>query len=216
MKYPVIVDSRETEHRKKKAMKTWGKGNVIVKKLEVGDYVYKNVGVEFKTVDDFIGSVKSKRMQNQAISLNETFNRHYIIIYGDVSYTLQRLYRLGHRFTVKQYIGAVASLSQITQVLHVDNESQAFQLCKSLFEKSTDGKNRFAKKPLTGKGKTKNKIVAVLSFIGDINSTRAEKLVKELNIKTLEDLINLSEEDIMSVHGFGEKTAKNIKKWLKQ
>lgn len=207
---PVMVDSRETEHRKKLAKKHFN--NITIKQLDYGDYVYKNIAVEFKTVKDFIGSVKEKRIFNQAIGMNEEYSKHYIIVYGNVSATLRELYRLRHVFTIGQYLGAVASLSQVTHVLKVDNEAQAFKLAKALFEKSTDGKNRTTKKTNI---KNKNKIVGVLSYIGGINSTRAELLVDELDIKTLDDLMQLSEEDICNVKGFGDKTAQNIIKWLK-
>ena len=217
MDVPVIVDSRETEKRKKRAEKIWGEKSIRIMKLPVGDYVYKDVGLEFKTVEDFIGSVKSKRIYNQAISLSETFNHHYVIIYGDVGYTLNRLHRYGHTFTVPQYLGALASLSQITNVLSVENESQAFKLAKSLFEKCTDGKNRMVKTPVREKrgSRKKNKMVTILSLIGDINTKRAEKLVDELEIRTFKDKIEMSEEDIMGVKGFGKKTASNIVKYLR-
>lgn len=211
MKEPVIVDSRETESRKKKAEKHFE--NIVVEQLPVGDYVYKDVAIEFKTVEDFIGSIKSRRIYNQAINMSEKFNHHYVIIYGDVTATLKKLYRLNHTFSINSYLGAVASLSQITKVIQVENESQAFKIAKSLFKKSTDGKNRTAKKPVMEK--SNNKIVGVLSYVGGINTTRAEKLVDELDITSLEKLFSLTVEDIMSVNGFGVKTAENIVKWLK-
>ena len=206
----VFVDNRETEHRKKLAEKHFDE--VQIKQLLYGDYAYKDVGLEFKTVKDFIGSVKDKRIFNQAIGMSEIYNHHYVIIYGDVGSALRELYRLRHVFTIGQYLGAIASLSQITHVLKVDNEAQAFKLAKSLFKKSTDGKNRSVRKSSI---KEENKIIGVLSYIGGINSTRAEKLINEFDIKTLEQLICLSEDDIKSVHGFGDKTAKSIVSWLK-
>ena len=211
MKQPVKVDNRETEHRKIMAEKHFD--NIIIETLEYGDYVYKDVAVEFKTVKDFIGSVKDKRVFNQAIGMSEMYNHHYVIIYGDVGSALRELYRLRHVFTIGQYIGAVASLSQITRVLKVDNEEQAFKLAKSLFIKSTDGKNRGIRKQTK---RNKNKIIGVLSYIGGINNTRAEKLVTELNITSFDRLIRLTKKDIMSVHGFGEKSAENILKWLRE
>ena len=213
MKEKVIVDSRETEHRKKIAVKTFGKENVIVKQMDYGDYVYKNVAIEFKTVKDFIDSIKDKRIFNQSIGMSEMYDYHYVIIYGDVGKTLNELYRYKHVFTVGQYVGAIASLSQITHVLKVENESQAFKLAKALFKKCTDGKNRSIKSPNVKKHK--NKLVGVLSYIGGINATRAEKLIDELGINSFYELINLTEEDIKSVSGFGDKTAKNIVSWLR-
>ena len=206
----VIVDSRETSQRKKKAEKIFDE--IVIKQLEYGDYVYKDTGVEFKTVSDFISSVKSKRMQNQAVGLRENYNHHYVIIYGDVQKTLRQLYRTRHPFSVNQFLGALASISQITHVLHVDNEMQAFRLTRKLFEKSTDNKNRLVRKPTNNH---KNKIVTVLTIIGNINTKRAEQLVNELDIKTVEDLLGLTYEDITSLKGFGDKTAKNILAYLK-
>ena len=206
----VIVDSRETSKRKKKAEKIFDE--IEIKQLEYGDYVYKDTGVEFKTVSDFISSVKSKRMQNQAVGLRENYNHHYVIIYGDVQKTLRQLYRTRHPFSVNQFLGALASISQITHVLHVDNEMQAFRLTRKLFEKSTDNKNRLVRKPTNNH---KNKIVTVLTIIGNINTKRAERLVNELDIKTVEDLLGLTYEDITSLKGFGDKTAKNILAYLK-
>lgn len=206
----VIVDSRETSKRKKKAEKIFDE--IVIKQLEYGDYVYKDTGVEFKTVSDFISSVKSKRMQNQAVGLRENYNHHYVIIYGDVQKTLNQLYRTRHPFSVNQFLGALASISQITHVLHVDNEMQAFRLTRKLFEKSTDNKNRLVRKPTNNH---KNKIVTVLTIIGNINTKRAEQLVNELDIKTVEDLLGLTYDDITSLKGFGDKTAKNILAYLK-
>ena len=213
----VYIDSRETEKRKKRAERLWGEENIEIKKMKCGDYVYKDVGIEFKTVDDFIGSIRDGRIYRQAVSLDETFRKHYIIIYGNVTETLDRRYRIGHSFSMKSYLGAIASVSQITPILCVENENQAFTLANALFEKSTDGKNRKAKKPTIDKKamKHKNKLVGVLSFVGDINSTRAEKLINELNLKTFEDIINLTEDDIKTVKGFGDKTARNIVEYLK-
>ena len=207
----VYVDSRETEHRKKMAQQHFP--NIIVKQLDTGDYVYKDVAIEFKTVKDFIGSVKDHRVFNQAVKMNEQYRKHYVIIYGDVGASLRELYRLRHRFTIQQYLGAVASLSQVTQVLKVDNETQAFKLAKNLFQKSTDGKDRTRMKIHTHR--KKGRVVTVLSCIGGINDSRAETLVNELGLKTLDDLLRLDKKDIMSVKGFGEKTAQNIIEYLK-
>ena len=208
----VRVDSRETEKRKKKARKVFGE-DIIIEQLNVGDYVYEDCAVEFKTVSDFIGSVKNKRIYNQAINMSENYAHHYVIIYGDVGKTLYELYRMKHSFTVKQYLGALASLSQITKVLSVENEQQAFSLMKKLFEKSTDGKNRMVKQNIGRKHK--NKIVAVLSIIGDINSKRAEQLITALDIRTFTDLTRITYDDIIGVKGFGDKTAQKIIRWIR-
>lgn len=208
----VIVDSRETKERKKKAEEIFDK--VEIKQLEYGDYVCGNCGVEFKTVDDFIGSVKSKRIFKQAIGLKDNYQNHYIIVYGDMSEAIEKTMYIGHYFGVNQYLGSLASLVQITNVLQVKNLSQAFKLTKFLFDKCNDGRNRDIAISNEQK-KEKNKIISVLMLIGSVNSKRAETMVKELNINTMEDLINIDPNQILKLKGFGEKTVNSITKWLK-
>ena len=208
----VYVDSRETEKRKKKAKKVRGEENNRIMQLQYGDYVYKDCALEFKTVPDFIGSVKSGRIYNQAIGMNEAYNKTYVVIYGNLTRELKKMYRYRHRFSVKSYLGAIASLSQITHVIHVENESQAFTLAEALFRKSTDGKNRGVKKTIQ---KSENKLVSCLMMIDGMGKANSEKLIKETGVKTFRELIQLSYDDIVKVPGFGDKTAKNITEYFK-
>lgn len=208
----VIVDSRETKERKKKGEEIFDK--VEIKQLEYGDYVYGNCGVEFKTADDFISSVKSKRIFKQAIGLKDNYQNHFIIVYGDMSEAIEKTMYIGHYFSVNQYLGSLASLVQITNVLQVKNLSQAFKLTKFLFDKCNDGRNRDIAIS-NEQRKEKNKIISVLMLIGSVNSKRAETMVKELNINTLEDLINIDPNQVLKLKGFGKKTVNSITKWLK-
>ena len=207
----VYVDTRETEKRKKRAKKVFK--NIEIKKLNCGDYVCGNTAIEFKRDDDFIKSVKDKRIFRQVIEMNQKYHNTYVIVYGNMSKAMQKERYYGHHFSVNQYLGALSSLVQITNVLIVDNENQAFKLAKKLFEKSNDNKNRNVIIPK--KVKDRNKMISIIMLIGDINSTRAEQVVKGLKIKNLNQLINITEEDIKSLNGFGDKTAKKIVKWLK-
>lgn len=209
----IYVDSRETKKRKDKVKKFFG-DEPIIKQMEFGDYVYKDIAIEFKTTEDFINSIKDKRAFRQAIGMNEKYKQHYFIIYGNMKKTMKNLMYEGHYFSVNQYLGALASLVQTTNILIVDNETQAFKLAKKIFEKGTDNKNRDVY--LTPKQtKEKNKLIAVLMLMGNMSSTNAEKLVNELNIKSFEDIIKLDKDKIMEVDGFGVKRADVIMKWVK-
>lgn len=208
----VIVDNRETKERKSKAKSVFD--DVVIKQLDYGDYVSGNCGIEFKTADDFISSVKSKRIFKQAVGLKENYEHHYIIIYGNMKLAMEKTFYYSHYFGINQYLGSLASLVQITNVLQVDNLTQAFKLAKFLFLKSNDGKNRDIHVS-NEQRKEKNKIISVLMIVGNINSTRAETIVNELNIKTMKDLIEIDPNQILELKGFGEKTVDNIAKWLK-
>ena len=208
----VTVDSRETEKRKNKAKKIFKE--IEIRQLECGDYVYEDkVAVELKTANDFINSVKSKRIYKQAIKMAESYEKHYIIVYGNMQSAISQTHYLGHPFSVNHYVGSLASLSQTTQVLQVSNESQAFKLMQSLFKKSTDNKNRFIIKPT--QTHEKNKMISIVMYLGGMNSEKATELVDKFEIDNLSDLLKLRKKDIESVKGIGFKTSAKLMRWLK-
>lgn len=207
----VVVDNRETEKRKKRAKKVFD--DVKIKKLDSGDYVCENVAVELKTASDFINSVKSRRIYKQAVRMAESYEKHYIIVYGSISSAMEKAHYLGHPFSTNQFIGSLSSLSQITQVLQVNNESQAFKLMHSLFEKSTDDRNRFVIKP--DNTRTNNKIVGIVMYLGGMNERKASELVKKNNVSNISDLLELDKEDVESIKGIGSKTSEKLMRWLK-
>ena len=208
----VIVESRETQKRKDKAEKFFDE--IEIRQMECGDYVYEDkVAVELKTAKDFINSVKTKRIYKQAINMAETYEKHYIIIYGNMQSAISQAHYLGHPFSVSHLIGALSSLSQVTQVLQVDNETQAFKLMQSLFKKSTDKKNRFIIKP--PKTSDENKIISIVMFLGGMNSEKATRLIEKYDIDTLSDLLKLDKKDIETIKGIGFKTSAKLVRWLK-
>lgn len=206
----IYVDAKETKRRKQKAKEFFDE--VEIKQMEFGDYVGGNCAIEWKTASDFLSSIRSKRIFKQAIGMKENYPYHYIIIYGSIKSAMDKLRYLGHYFSVNQYLGTLASLAQITSLLWVDNENQAFKLTKYLIEKSNDGKNRNIM--ISKDEKNKNKLISVIMIIGGMNSKRATKIVEGLNIKNLDDLLNYSKEDFMSINGIGEKTANLMIRWL--
>lgn len=204
----VLVDNRETKNRIKKSQKIFNE--VEVKRLKEGDYVCKNTAIELKTTDDFIASIMDRRVFNQAIRMNNKFDNTYIIVYGNVYESIKRKQKYTKFFTINSYIGGLASLSQIIRVLKVDNENQAFNLMRKLFEKSGDGKNRNVIKI---KG-NKNKILGVIMYFAGINSQKAEMIIKENKIENLRGLLNLEKEDLLKVDGIGERTANRFMNYL--
>lgn len=206
----IYVDAKETKRRKQKAKEFFD--DVEIKQLEFGDYVGGNCAIEWKTAEDFLGSIRNKRIFKQAIGMKENYPYHYILVYGSIKSAMDKLRYLGHYFSVNQYLGTLASLAQITSLLWVDNENQAFKLTKYLIEKSNDDKNREIM--ISKDQKNKNKIISVVMIIGGMNSKRATKVVEELKINSLEDLLKYNKDDFMEINGIGNKTANLLIRWL--
>ena len=53
--------------------------NIELKELKVGDYIVKGTAIERKTVNDFISSIKNKRLVNQLEELQQYKNKLLII-----------------------------------------------------------------------------------------------------------------------------------------
>lgn len=200
----VIVDSRETRERKEKAQKVFGETEI--KKLYAGDYVYENTAIELKTNDDFISSIKDKRVFRQAREMNKKYENTFVVVYGNEIRSIQKAQRFNRYFTVNNYIGAIASLSQIIRVLQVPNEHQAFTLMRKLFEKSNDSVNRNIIHPKN----VDNKILGLIMYMGNMGQEKAEAIIKSREINSFKDLLNLEKWELMEIEGIGPKTADRL------
>lgn len=220
----VRVDSREQDRIKQATLffRTCKINNepvtVSVEQLLAGDYSYEGVGVEFKTVEDYISSVKNGRLHKEILLMKQEYSKCFVVIAGDVGEALKREYdRVRRGVTSEQYlgvdgyIGSMASFSQLCPVLSVGNNSQAFKLIRALFEKSTDGKDRgFFRSEV----KSENVLVSFLSCIPGVHN-KARLIVDKLNLSCLEDLLMVSYDELLGVEGVGVKTADNIMCWVK-
>lgn len=226
----VEIDDREQD-RIKPALKFFNKNKIsdkavtgVLKHKTSADYSFKNVGVEFKTIPDFISSTMNGRLKREILAMKEEYGKEYVIIQGEMdksikAYNSQAVKNNYHRkfnkqeyFGKEKFFGHIASLSQITTIFHVENFDQALILMLKLFEKTFDGKIRDAPDPELH---TRNTILNFLCSINGINKNKAFKIINTLGIKNLKDLIGLNPDDFKKVNGIGEKTSKKIVEWIK-
>ena len=232
----ILVDNREKTARIASCVKfftdaeydnqiksyTGNKNTMSIKTLPVGDYIFDDkLCIEYKTAIDCIGSIKDGRIFKQAEKIRE-YPYSYIMIVGDVSTEIDtynkniyRKYRQSDKkkikpFTVNAYLGAVARLSLIGKVVHVNNMQQGWVLMNALANKMDSNKTH-VDKPV----KLDNPIASFLTCV-KINKTKrlseknALKIQKELNLNTLQDLLNVSYDDLVDLNGIGSKTAMKI------
>ena len=82
----IIIDSREDSQLSRTLIDLANKSKIETEKkwLEIGDYVFDNVCFEAKSVQDFIGSVMSKRLWTQLDNMDRHYHTNVVIIYGDL------------------------------------------------------------------------------------------------------------------------------------
>lgn len=209
----VKIDFREkdrvnsaTEYFKKQGLET------EVCELEVGDYLFNDqVCFEYKTIPDFVASIQDGRVFNQSVQMSETYDYNFVIIQGDEhnrakSLAMSRNYRT---VTVFQYLGAISSLNRYVTVIEAYNPF----IDESYYRMYSQAKKCLQKRPIVKKfpKKHKNSALNFLTYcIYGLNYKRANEIVTQLNLHTLEDLLYLDHDKLTSIDGIGNKLAERI------
>ena len=211
----VIIDTRETD-RIRPAMFFFSINNTVsIEELPTGDYIFEDNGkqavFEYKTMSDFINSVMEGRVFNQAIDQQSQFINHFVIIEGtdeDRENEAEEIYKnSGLNFTKEQFYGAITRLNTFTTVIRVPNRKTAFEVMEQQAKKCLDDKV-LAKTFPKSEGNAAFRYLCYCCL--GVGSKTAEKIVDELNLVNLTDIINLKKEDLMSIYRIGETTADNI------
>ena len=210
----LLIDAREKD-RVDSATKYYTKQglDVSVEELPVGDYVFDNkVCFELKMMNDFIKSIQDHRVFNQSIDMAETYDYNFVIIVGNEStrakyLAITRNYR---QVTVHQYLGAIASLNRYVTVI----ESYSDFIEEAYYRMLIQAKKCLQDKPIVKKFPRKNKN-PVLNFlchdIYGINYRKAKPIVDTYNLKSIDDLKQLSVDDLCEIEGIGANIANRIK-----
>ena len=189
--------------------------NIETCRLETGDFVFEDkVVFEYKTYNDLFNSINTGRVFDEALRQSKVYDYHFVIIVGTDKTRkneLYKLYKLGVRFTMKQYYGAVARLNTYTNVIYAPTTRRAFQIMECQAEKCLDSKP-IVRTPTVN---TDNPAFNLLMFLPDIRENRAKLIVDSLDLKCYDDLKNLTKSDLTSIKGIGGKTADNILSHLK-
>ena len=209
----LTIDSREqsriqsaTEYYKQQGL------TVEVKEEQVGDYIFDDkVVFEFKTIPDFVSSIQNGRVFNQAINQSETYDYHYVTIQGDdhtraKALAMSRNYR---EVTYFQYLGALASLNRYTTVI----ESYSPFINEAYYRMLITAKKCLQNKPIVKKfpRKDKNPAFNYLCYcIYGVSAKRAKDIVYTCHLKTMEDLFNLTHQDLVKIDGIGDNLADKI------
>lgn len=204
----IRIDNREN-NRIDKAKKYYAGHDTTVEQLPVGDYIFNDqVVFEFKTIRDFIGSVRDKRVFQQAERQSEQYPYHFVIIQGtsrDQQSAFDYFYHIHKPFNLRQMTGAIARLNTYTTVIRVGTLNEAFLMMEKQATKCLD--NESIKKYSLN---TENIAYNLLCSIQGIGRHTARNITEELHLKTLRELLAVQEEDLLSVSGVGEKTSQLI------
>lgn len=214
----ILIDDREKKSRIQKAIEYFQdeQGDTVkVDHLEIGDYIINNeVVFEYKRLDDFVKSVKERRVFNQAVDQSVNFKYHFVVVVSTDrqrrAYFNNNVY--GEPFTEDQYLGAVSRLNTYTTVIQADYERMAFKYMRAQARKCLDNKHVIKRLET----KTSNPAFNWLMNIKHISDNTAELLVDNFNLYDLYSLFQLDFNEMQKIKGIGVETAKIVMNSIKK
>ena len=188
--------------------------NLDIQHLNVGDYIIsENVGIERKTISDFISSIikKKNNIFFQLINLSKNYLNSILIIEGNISDF--KKYSIDQSSIIGSLLSIILDLK--INIIYSENEKQTALFLKKIAEKE----QIIQKKKILIKGKK----------ISSNSNEQKENLlcsIPGIGIKTAQLLLNrfqsvigvftAKEEDILSIKGIGKKTFETIQKIINE
>lgn len=202
----IYMDSREMKSGVVKEL--YSNVELKVRNLEVADYVLSDrVAVERKTSDDFIESlIKGERdLFSQLLDLRKNYSRPILIIEGD-------LYGRLHPNAIRGALAAIVVDLGIP-VIQTKTARETAEILIAIARREQELK---AREVVLHTGKTKRSLKEqqeyIVSAISNIGPVIARNLLK--HFKTIENIVNASEEELVKVPKVGKKIAQKIREVL--
>lgn len=204
----VIIDHREASSRVVREIHKLDL-EVEMQQLDVGDFILsERVGVERKTVRDFLQSLIDGRLLDQAKNLAETFERPILILEGEGLYTERGIHPNAIR-------GALACITVDYHVsmISTSDEKETAKIIASIVRR--EQKEEKSEVPIRGERKSLT-LSELQRFIVEglpgISAVLAKRLLSYFG--SVEEVMVASEEKLKEVHGIGEEKAREIRRVL--
>jgi len=211
----IIVDYREDKNIVKELYKH--KVDVEIKSLISADFVMqikdvnnnvKDLGIERKTLADFLNSIIDKRILNQLISLKENFSLQLLILEGE-----ENIYKIRdfHPNSIRGMLSSIAIDYQIP-ILYTKNYRDTAAYLALIAKRLEKPKRHISlvskRKPLT----LKEQQEYIIESLPGVGPTLSKSLLKKF--KSVKNVINAKEEKLKKVEKIGDKKSKIIREVL--
>lgn len=165
------------------------------KNLEVGDYAFENVAVEFKEWKDFETCMKSGKLTSQIFDLYiSDFLATYLVIKGNIS-----------DLTPKQYKTLTRFGNQVS-IVFVNSYEECWDLMLYWF--GLNGRH-LTQQPIKPMKNKLNLAYNLLLGTCKLSEFRINKIVRECGLFTFKDALNLTEKELIDC-GVSENKAKEV------
>jgi Fanconi anemia group M protein len=207
-KVRIVVDHREMDSEVVCELMRFDV-EIETRQLKVGDFILSDrVGVERKTVSDFLQSIIDKRLLSQARQLSGTFERPLLILEGSRLYTRRAI----HPNAIRGALAALAVDFDIP-ILPTRDEKETALLLMTIARREQIGQIR----EVAVRGEPKRLTLPeqqrfVVEGLPKVSAVLAKRLLEHFG--TVERVMAASETELQQVHGIGREKAKEIRRVL--
>lgn len=209
----MIIDSRENSVLCSNVEYYAGMAKVPVERMfiEVGDYVWGDICIEAKSVNDFYYSVKEKRMFNQISNMEDHYKKTIVLIHGRASELATHLNLVEKRIIDKMKRRMVGAMSAITlntntKIVWIPNTKDAAEFIVACF--FNKDKNVDLSKMLPRKKRTDDVRIDILTQIKGITQEKAKILLKTYG--SIAKIASSDEKSLIKIEKIGKVTANSI------
>ncbi|MBL7059292.1 hypothetical protein ISS08_02470 [Candidatus Pacearchaeota archaeon] len=171
--------------------------NLEFKQLKVADFLIKDVAIERKTVDDFISSIKNKRLIRQLEEIQQ-YKKKLLIIEGLDEQDLYSDSDLSgmHPNSIRGFLLSIL-LKYNVPIIFSKNYKDTAKFISLIAKKKTNSEASLNVNKRTLN--SKERLQFILEGFPGIGPKNAKKLLKEF--KTLKNLFNAEEEKLKDILG---------------
>ncbi len=179
---------------------------IVLTKLDVGDYVVsERVGIERKTVSDFVQSIIDQRVFKQLADLSRTYEAPLLIIEGE------GLYEKGN-VKPEAVRGALVSIALDfkTPILWTRNARETAEVIRTVARREKEEGRKGIRIGIKKPGTMRELQEHLVAALPGVDHVLAKRLLQRF--KSVEGVFTANEKELMEVQGIGKKKAERIRK----
>lgn len=207
----IFIDDREDQERVKLLRSDSFFANAIIRRLDTGDIIIQrddlpNVAIEVKTLQDWIGSCRSRQIQKEALQMRKKYDFAYIIVYDDG----KKNNKFVKEQSLSEYYGNFISLMQRYKIpIIVCKNHKHFVECVKAIVNNINKSTEPIEPPLV-RSKNSNEMINVLIGLPSCGPKAARKLLDYF--KTPGGVFKASDEELNQVPRLQKKTKSAIRR----
>ena len=201
----VVVDTRENQNIVKH-LEDFG-AIVELKQLLVGDYICsERVGIEKKTISDFLGSIVNQRIFTQIADLKQSYERPVLMIEGNPE--VLNFERNVHPNAIRGVLSSIAIDYSIPIMWTANTKESAGMIHWIAKREQDDMKKEIQIRAKTTPFSDANHQEFIVAGLPTVSNILSRRLLKKF--KTVKKVFSAKQEQLMKIDGIGEEKAKKI------